>query len=273
MTPPRPPHHASSRPLPEPLARLSALALDIHWAWNHAGDAVWRRLGEALWERTQNPWLLLQHVPFERLESLAADPDFLRDLQALEECRERYHATAPWRPATASTLPTVAYFSMEFGLHESLPLYSGGLGILAGDYLKTASDLGIPVVGVGILWQQGYFRQVLDAGGEQTELYPFNEPASLPVQPVLGPGGEHLRVTLSFPGRTILLRAWQATIGRTVPVPARQQRPVQRAGRSRPDEHPLRRQLGGPPAAGESSSAWGGGAWCRRSASASRSVT
>ncbi len=142
MTPPRPPHHASSRPLPEPLARLSALALDIHWAWNHAGDAVWRRLGEALWERTQNPWLLLQHVPFERLESLAADPDFLRDLQALEECRERYHATAPWRPATASTLPTVAYFSMEFGLHEALPLYAGGLGILAGDYLKTASDLG-----------------------------------------------------------------------------------------------------------------------------------
>ena len=216
VTPPRPPHHAPPRPLPEPLARLSTLALDVHWAWNHAGDAVWRRLDEVLWERTQNPWLLLQHVPFERLEHLAADADFLRDLQALEESRERYQAAAPWHPAGTATLPTVAYFSMEFGLHEALPLYAGGLGILAGDYLKTASDLAVPVVGIGILWQQGYFRQVLDAAGGQTELYPFNEPAGLPVQPVVGPGGEQLRVTLHFPGRAILLRAWRATVGRTV---------------------------------------------------------
>lgn len=208
--------HAVSRVLPEPLERLSSLALDLHWAWNHAGDAVWKRLDSELWERTQNPWLLLQHVPFERLERLARDEDFLRDLRALEQSRARYRATPPWRPAHARDLPRVAYFSMEFGLHEALPLYAGGLGILAGDYLKTASDLDVPVIGVGILWQQGYFRQVLDTRGRQTELYPFNEPASLPVQPAAAATGEPIRIELAFPGRHILLRAWQVTVGRTM---------------------------------------------------------
>jgi starch phosphorylase len=206
----------SPRILPEPLRRLEALALDLHWSWNHAGDATWKRLDEELWGRTQNPWLLLQHVPFERLERLTKDATFLSDLETLEQSRARYRATPPWRPAGATNLPRVAYFSMEFGLHEALPLYAGGLGILAGDYLKTASDLDVPVIGVGILWQQGYFRQVLDAAGWQTELYPFNEPASLPIQPVVSVGGERLRIPLTFPGRTILLRAWQVTVGRTM---------------------------------------------------------
>jgi starch phosphorylase len=205
----------STHSLPEPLARLSALALDLHWAWNHAGDGVWKQLDETLWERTQNPWLMLQYVPVERVERLASDPSFLRDVQALWESRERYRTTPPWRPPGTATLPGVAYFSMEFGLHEALPLYAGGLGILAGDYLKTASDLDVPVIGIGILWQQGYFRQVLDADGRQTELYPFNEPASLPVQPVVSANGDRLRISLTFPGRTILLRAWQVTVGRT----------------------------------------------------------
>lgn len=207
---------AASRSLPEPLARLQALALDVHWAWNHAGDAVWRQLDEVLWERTQNPWLLLQYIPLERLERLAGDARFLRDVQLLEESRERYRAAPPWRPAGAATLPRVAYFSMEFGLNEALPLYAGGLGVLAGDYLKTASDLDVPVIGIGILWQQGYFRQVLDAAGRQTELYPFNDPASLPVQPVTTPNGDRLRIPLAFPGRPILLRAWLVTAGRTL---------------------------------------------------------
>jgi starch phosphorylase len=204
------------RHFPEPLERLSTLALDLHWAWNHAGDAVWRKLDPKLWEQTLNPWLLLQYVPIERLERLATDPEFLSDLKALEESRERYRAAPAWRPAGSSRLPRVAYFSMEFGLHEALPLYAGGLGVLAGDYLKTASDLDVPVIGIGILWQQGYFRQVLDANGRQTELYPFNEPASLPVQAVTGSNGERLRISLNFPGRTILLRAWQVTVGRTM---------------------------------------------------------
>ncbi len=197
------------------LDRLTAIALDIHWAWNHAGDVVWRRLDDELWERTKSPWLLLQHVGYDRLEQLAEDPGFVQELQALEETRQRYRAIPPWRPAGMTALPTVAYFSMEFGLTEALPLYAGGLGVLAGDYLKTASDLDVPVVGVGIMWQQGYFRQVLDGSGRQTELYPFNEPASLPVQPVVTASGERLQIPLMVQGRTVLLRAWQLTVGRT----------------------------------------------------------
>jgi glycogen phosphorylase len=99
---------ASSRILPEPLLRLSALALDLHWSWNHAGDAVWKRLDETLWERTQNPWLLLQHVPFSRLDRLAKDADFLSDLEALEESRARYRGTPQWRPVGTAELPRVA---------------------------------------------------------------------------------------------------------------------------------------------------------------------
>ena len=241
----------SDRALPEPLERLSALALDLHWSWNHAGDAVWRRLDESLWERTQNPWLLLQHVPLERLERLARIRTSSATCSTLETSRARYRATPPWRPPGAATLPRVAYFSMEFGLHEALPLYAGGLGILAGDYLKTASDLDVPVIGIGILWQQGYFRQVLDAAGRQTELYPFNEPASLPVQPVVGAAGDRLRISLTFPGRTILLRAWQVTVGRTMLYLLDSNDPFNAPSRPRPDERAVRRQLRGPPAAGD----------------------
>jgi len=205
----------SARSLPEPLKGLATLALDLHWAWSHAGDALWKRVDADLWDRTENPWLVLQHVSLERLEGLSRDPDFLRDLRGLEARGEVYRSTPPWRPSGVTRLPQVAYFSMEFGLHEALPLYAGGLGVLAGDHLKTASDLDVPLVGVGILWQQGYFRQVIEAGANQAELYPFNDPASLPVQPVFGPTGERLIVSLNLPGRTILLRTWQVTLGRT----------------------------------------------------------
>jgi starch phosphorylase len=207
---------AAPRELPEPLARLSVLALDMHWTWNHAGDSVWERLDEQLWELTQNPWLLLQYVSNDRLEALASDASFLQDVGRLWQSRERYRASPPWRPSGDTPLPRVAYFSMEFGLHEALPLYAGGLGILAGDYLKTASDLAVPVIGIGILWQQGYFRQVIDAEGRQIELYPFNEPVSLPIQPVADANGDRLSLSLAFPGRTIRLRAWQVTVGRTM---------------------------------------------------------
>ena len=114
----------------------------------------------------------------------------------------------------ASGLKTVAYFSMEFGLGEALPVYSGGLGILAGDYLKTASDLGVPVVGVGLLYQQGYFRQILDPDGRQQEVFPYNDPTSLPVTPVQNREGGWLRIRLELPGRPILVRVWQAQVGR-----------------------------------------------------------
>jgi starch phosphorylase len=103
---------------------------------------------------------------------------------------------------------------MEFGLGEALPLYAGGLGILAGDFLKTASDLGLPVIGIGLLYQEGYFRQIVDAFGAQHEAYPFNDPGSMPIQPVQAPDGARLHIRLDLPGRTVLLRVWQALVGR-----------------------------------------------------------
>jgi starch phosphorylase len=119
-------------------------------------------------------------------------------------------------PTPSPLLGQIAYFSMEFGLTEALPIYSGGLGILAGDYLKAASDLGVPIVGIGILWQQGYFRQALNASGEQIEFYPFNDPGQLPITPLRNSRGEWVSVDLSFPRRTVHLRVWEVRAGRVM---------------------------------------------------------
>jgi len=204
------------RPLPESLETLTELALDTRWTWSHAGDAVWRSLDRELWERTRNPWAILQNVPESRLDALAADAGFRKALADLAEDRRRYLAEpgSCARVCGEACLGSVAYFCMEFGLSEAFPLYAGGLGVLAGDCLKTASDLGVPLVGVGLLYQEGYFRQVVDARGAQLETYPYNDPTSLPIQPVIGPSGAWLRVDVEFPGRTVHLRVWQATVGR-----------------------------------------------------------
>ena len=119
---------------------------------------------------------------------------------------QRNHPKAP--------LTCAAYFSMEFMLSEALPIYSGGLGNVAGDQLKAASDLGVPVVGVGLLYQQGYFRQVIDKNGEQQALYPYNDPGQLPITPLRQPNGEWLRLEIALPGYSVWLRAWQAKVGR-----------------------------------------------------------
>ena len=121
-----------------------------------------------------------------------------------------------WREASAGDdpQPVIAYFSMEFGLSEALPIYSGGLGMLAGDHLKSASSQGVPVVGIGLLYQQGYFRQVIAEDGSQIAVHPYNEPGSLPITPVEGPDGRWPRVRLELPGRTLMLRVWEARVGR-----------------------------------------------------------
>ena len=113
-----------------------------------------------------------------------------------------------------AALSTIAYFSMEFMLTEALPIYSGGLGNVAGDQMKAASDLGVPVVGVGLLWGQGYFRQDFDADGDQRALYPVNDPGQLPIQPLRRPDGEWLRLQIQLPGAKIWLRCWQVHVGR-----------------------------------------------------------
>jgi glycogen phosphorylase len=203
------------RPLPEPLRPLAELALDLRWTWSHAGDSLWHRVDASLWERTGNPWLMLQLVPAARLEALVADRDFLDELRSHTERRRSVLDAPSWFSTThGRESARVAYFSMEFGLHEALPLYAGGLGILAGDHLKSASDLGVPLIGVGILWQQGYFRQMVDAAGWQQELFPFNDPGNLPIQAARTADGDRVEVALELPGRQVRLRAWEAIVGR-----------------------------------------------------------
>ncbi len=202
--------------LPDELDGLHELALDLRWTWNHAGDALWRALSADAWERFRNPWLVLQEVPRVTLERLAGDRGFLETLRRLMEERRRYLRDPGWcaRSGRAASLGTVAYFSMEFGLSDALPLYAGGLGVLAGDYLKTASDLGVPLVAAGLLYVEGYFRQVLDVQGQQQESYPYSDPASLPIEPARTAQGAWLRIPLPLPGRTLWVRVWRASVGR-----------------------------------------------------------
>jgi starch phosphorylase len=195
---------------------LAELALDMRWSWNHASDEVWRQLDPALWELTHNPWGVLQTVSRSQLERALADRAFCQKVDALVQSK-KHVATAPmWfqqnHPQTPLTC--VAYFSMEYMLSEALPIYSGGLGNVAGDQLKAASDLGVPVVGVGLLYQQGYFRQVIDKDGAQQALFPYNDPGQLPITPLRQPSGEWWRLELDLPGYPVWLRAWQVQVGR-----------------------------------------------------------
>ncbi len=195
---------------------LAELALDMRWSWNHATDEVWRQLDPRLWEITQNPWVVLQTVSRDQIEHVLADPVFRKTVNRLVEA-SRYAAEAPaWFQQNHSqgSMTCAAYFSMEFMLSEALPIYSGGLGNVAGDQLKAASDLGVPVVGVGLLYQQGYFRQMIDRNGEQQALYPYNDPGQLPITPLRQPNGEWLRLEIALPGYSVWLRAWQVQVGR-----------------------------------------------------------
>lgn len=212
----RPTTDGGGRVLPAALEPLRALALDLRWTWSHSADSLWRMLDPDAWERLENPWSLLQDVSSDRLATFANTPAAMAELVRLTTSRESYLAADTWLGRThGNTLQPVAYFSMEFGLGEALPLYAGGLGVLAGDMLKTASDLGVPLIGVGLLYQTGYFRQILDADGEQREAYPYNDPMTLPISPVRAANGSWLHVTLDLAGRLLYLRIWRAQVGRT----------------------------------------------------------
>ncbi|MEN6641998.1 MAG: alpha-glucan family phosphorylase [Armatimonadia bacterium] len=197
----------------EPLAEL---ALDMRWSWNHATDMIWRQLDPELWEVTHNPWVVLQTVSGDQIARAWADPAFRKDVEALVQTRRQEIGAPAWFQQNHAQAPLscVAYFSMEFMLSEALPIYSGGLGNVAGDQLKAASDLGVPVVAVGLLYQQGYFRQVIDKDGEQQALYPYNDPGQLPITPLREANGEWLRLEIALPGYSVWLRAWQVQVGR-----------------------------------------------------------
>lgn len=207
--------HPFLRPLPVALQTLAELALDLRWTWSHGADKLWQEIDLAVWARTGNPWLILQSVSQQRLEQLAQDQDFCAELTRLNQLRRDYLSGKEWFGASYPDNDTlIAYFSMEYGLNEALPLYSGGLGVLAGDHLKTASDLGVPLVAVGLLYQEGYFRQMLDARGRQLEIYPYNTPSTMPITPVRDNEGGWLGVPIRLAGRVVVLRVWQAQVGR-----------------------------------------------------------
>ena len=210
------PTRDSSASVDGSLEHLSELALDLRNCWDHTTDPIWSRLEPELWSLTHNPWVVLQTVSHSKLRVLLADHEFRKTVHGLVERARQHLKSAAWFQNTHrdSRLTYVAYFSMEFGLSEALPIYSGGLGNVAGDQLKAASDLGVPLVGVGLLYQQGYFRQVIEADGSQRALYPFNDPGQMPVTPVRDKDGEWFRLRVQLPGQALWLRAWQAQVGR-----------------------------------------------------------
>ena len=212
--------------IPAELEPLAALAHNLWWSWNESARDLFARIDPDLYERvSENPIAVLRRAPQERLDALAKDPGYLAELRRISAALAAYLARETWFDKTHGEGPlrgaAIAYFSMEFGVHESVPVYSGGLGVLAGDHLKSASDLGLPLVGVGVAFSQGYFRQSLDHEGWQTERYPPNDWHDLPVSPVNDPSGARVAVTVMLPGagaeakaRSVTLQAWRVDVGR-----------------------------------------------------------
>jgi glycogen phosphorylase len=200
--------------LPAALEPLSDLAGNLHWAWDHGTQELFRWIDPDAWEVVGgNPVELLGRIPRDRLEALAEDGAFLAQLTELHTALERYLAQPRWAQAQDPLPPPVAYFSPEFGLTHAMQTYSGGLGVLAGDHLKAASDLGLEMVGVGLLYRHGYFRQNLDADGWQQEHYPDLNPHSLPLTRLEQDGAPAL-VTVQLAGNAVSCQVWRAQVGR-----------------------------------------------------------
>ena len=209
--------------LPGPLAPLQTLATNLRWTWHPATRDLFASLDPAEWARCgEDPVRLLGEIPTSRLDELADDPATVSTVQELATDLDAYLTGDRWYQERRSDDPempaAIAYFSMEFGVSEVLPNYSGGLGVLAGDHLKSASDLGVPLIGVGLLYRSGYFRQSLSLDGWQLEHYPAIDPQGLPLQLLTGSGdtaGEPVKVQVAMPDdRTLTARIWQAQVGR-----------------------------------------------------------
>ncbi|HOF67588.1 MAG TPA: alpha-glucan family phosphorylase [Candidatus Fermentibacter daniensis] len=208
--------------IPERLSALKNIAYNLWWTWNPDAVDLFRSIDSHLWEETlHNPVLLLGRVDQKRLEELSSDSVYLSNLDEVAGSLEDYLGRPTWFDKTMERRPggidrfLTAFFSMEFGLHESLPIYSGGLGVLAGDTLKSASELGLPLVGVSLLYRQGYFGQYLNSDGWQQERYFVNDYSNTPVSPVLDNDGRPVVVTLPLNGRDITAAVWMVRVGRT----------------------------------------------------------
>ena len=193
---------------------LISIALDLSYTGDHLAERIWSKLYPSLWEQTQSPWVILKTVSLDRLREFLADPTTKASIQKLKLEKENKGLAWFEEKHRQSPLKQVVYFCMEFMLSESLPIYSGGLGNVAGDQLKAANDLGVPVIGVGLLYQQGYFRQIIRRDGTQQALYPYNDPDQLPIIPYRKEGGEWLRLQVDLPGYSLWLRVWEARIGK-----------------------------------------------------------
>jgi starch phosphorylase len=196
---------------------LHKLSLNLRWSWHHPTIELFRTLDADLWEETgHNPRLILGRIGQKRLAELCGDEAFLAQMDRESANLDEYLAGAGWfageHPEALGI--QIAYFSAEFGLTECIPNYAGGLGLLAGDHLKSSSDLGVPLTGVGLLYQGGYFHQYLNADGWQQETHPINDFNNLPIQPVEDGAGTPLRVYIDFPERQLAVQIWKAQVGR-----------------------------------------------------------
>jgi starch phosphorylase len=205
--------------LPDRLQALQKLAYNLWWCWNHDAVSLFRRIDEDRYHLVESsPVKLLSAIPQERLEQLTRDEGFLAHMDRVEEAFNNYMNATTWFQETYSDASPdqyrIAYFSAEFGTHESIPIYSGGLGLLAGDHLKAASDLGIPLVGVGLMYREGYFRQYLNVDGWQQERYPENDFFNLPLIHEMQPNGQPILVGVPMPGREVFARIWRIQVGR-----------------------------------------------------------
>ena len=195
--------------LPERIKVLHELIRNLWWTWNYQATEIFEYIDQELWEEVKrNPIMLLEKVPYSRLSQLAADEVFLNMLDALYGQFKEYMD----QPFTAG--PSIAYFSMEYGLNDVLKIFSGGLGILAGDYLKEASDKGVNITAVGLLYRYGYFKQSLTINGEQTAKYEMQEFSNLPLEEVRDENGNLLMVKIDLPGREVYASIWKAQVGR-----------------------------------------------------------
>ncbi|WP_224983757.1 alpha-glucan family phosphorylase [Geomonas agri] len=201
--------------LPKELAGLQRIAYNLWWTWEPEAIGLFKRLDPELWRATRhNPLEMLGCLQQATYDSLMLDEGFMSHLAQVEERLDEYLASRTWYERHGNPRARIAYFSMEFGLHESLPIYSGGLGILAGDHLKSASDLGLPLVGVGLLYRQGYFRQHLNLEGWQQEIYPENDFYNLPLHLERDASGTPLTLEMEYPGRNVRVQIWRVQVGR-----------------------------------------------------------
>ncbi|MCY3978282.1 MAG: alpha-glucan family phosphorylase [Chloroflexi bacterium] len=205
--------------LPPQLGRLHELTYNLRWSWDHESIALFRRLDPDLWEETgHNPEWMLGRMSQERLNDLVHDTSFMahyaRVCRSFDEYLRAEHTWFAGKYSQLERQPLIAYFSMEFGLTECLQNYSGGLGVLSGDHLKSASDLGLPLVGVGILYQEGYFHQYLNADGFQQESYPLNDYVNQPVKLQTDAESQPVKITVPLPGRELFAQIWKVQVGR-----------------------------------------------------------